>query len=84
MNQLWVSGNFSIDRFNEIYRAIRYSSKPFTSNEKEDKYKDLLHSIIVNSNKLYQASNQKSIDESMVKFQGRAKHLIYMKNKPIK
>ena len=84
LNQLWVSEYFSIDRFNEIYRAIRYSSKSFTSNEKEDKYKDFLHAIIVNSNKLYQSSNQKSIDESMVKFQGRAKHLIYIKNKPIK
>ena len=84
LNQLWVGENFSIDRFNEIHRAIKYSSKSFTSNEKEDKYKDFLHAIIVNSNKLYQASNQKSIDESMVRFQGRAKHLFYMKFKTIK
>ena len=59
LNQLWVSENFSIYRFNEIHRVIRYSSKSFISNEKEDKYKDFQHSIIVNSNKLYQASNQK-------------------------
>lgn len=43
-----------------------------------------MKSIITNSNLYYKASNIKSIDESMVKFSGRAEYIIYMRNKQIK
>jgi hypothetical protein len=43
-----------------------------------------MKNIIINSNLYYKASNIKSIDESMIKFSGRAEYIIYMRNKPIK
>ena len=45
---------------------------------KEEKYKDFLFDIISNSNKLYVSSNQKTIDESMVKFEGRVKKMLFI------
>jgi len=33
---------------------------------------------------LYVSTNQKAIDESMVKFEGRVKNAIYMRDRPIK
>ena len=74
----------SRDRYGQISQYIRYSVYLDNSDNKESKYKDFLFDIILNSNKLYKPSNQKSIDESMVKFEGRAQNVVYMRDKPIK
>jgi hypothetical protein len=74
----------SRDRYRQITQYIRYSSHSITSDNKGNKYKDFLFKIILNSNKLYKPSNQKSIDESMVKFEGRVQNVVYMRDKPIK
>jgi hypothetical protein len=84
LKQNWIGERMSFDRYKELNQNIRFSSKSFSSDKKEDKYNDFFKSIINNSNLYYKASNIKSIDESMVKFSGRAKYKIYMKNKPIK
>ena len=59
-------------------KNIRWSSNSTNKELKEEKYKDYLFDIISNSNKLYVSSNQKTIDESMKKFEGIAKNIIYM------
>ena len=84
LKQPWITERMSFDRYNQINRNIRFSSKSYSSNRKGDKYEDFLKRIINNSNLYYNSSNIKSIDESMVKFAGRAKYIIYMRNKPIK
>jgi len=84
LKQNWIKETITFDRYKQINKSIRFSSKSFNSKEKEDKYHDFMKSIISNSNIYYKASNIKSIDESMVKFSGRAKYIIYMRNKPIK
>ena len=74
LNQPWITERMSFDRYNQINRNICFSSKSYSSNRKEDKYEDFLKRIINNSNLYYNSSNIKSIDESMVKFAGRAKY----------
>ena len=51
----------SRDRYRQIAQYIRYSSHSNSSDNKENKYKDFLFNLILNSNKLYKPSNQKSI-----------------------
>ena len=63
LNQKYVCEKMTRDRYGQIAQYIRYSSHSYSSDNKEDKYKDLLFDIILNSNKLYKPSNQKSIDE---------------------
>ena len=74
----------SSDRYRQISLYNRYSVYLDNSDNKESKYKDFLFNIILISNKLYKPSNQKSIDESMVQFEGSAQNVVYMRDKPIK
>ena len=72
LKQNWINEKIIFDRYKQINKGIIFSSKSFISKEKEDKYYDFMKNIIINSNLYYKASNIKSIDESMVKFSGRA------------
>ena len=71
------------DRYYQISKNIRWSSNSKNKEIKEEKYKDFLFDIISNSNKLYISSNQKVIDESIVKFEGMAKNVIYIRDQPL-
>ena len=42
LNQPWITERMSFDRYNQINRNIRFSSKSYSSNRKEDKYEDFL------------------------------------------
>ncbi len=42
-----------LDRYKQINKSIRFSSKSFNSKEKEDKYHDFMKTIITNSNLYY-------------------------------
>ena len=83
LNQKYVVNKMTSDRYYQISKNIRWSSNSTNKELKEEKYKDFLFNSVSNSNKLYVSSNQKTIDESMVKFEGRAKNVIYMRDKPI-
>ena len=76
LNQKYVYEKKSRDRYRQISQYNRYSFCLNNSDKKENKYKDFLLNIILNSNKLYKPSNQKSIDESKVKFEGRAQNVV--------
>ena len=80
----YIVNKMTRDRYYQISKNIRWSLNSMNKEIKEEKYKDFLFYIISNSNKLYVFSNQKTIDESIVKFEGRAKNVIYMSDKPIK
>lgn len=71
------------DRYYQISKNISWSSNSMNKEIKEEKYKDFLFDIISNSNKLYAYSNQKTINESMVKFGGKAKNVIYIRDRAI-
>ena len=71
MKQNWINEKNILDRYKQINKSIRFSSKFFNSKEKEDKYHDFMNTIITNINLYYKASNIKSIDESIVKFSGK-------------
>ena len=83
LNQKYVVNKMTRDRYYQISKNIKWSSNSKNKEIKEEKYKDFLFVFIFNSNKLYDSSNQKAIDESMVKFERRAKNVIYMRDKPI-
>ena len=83
LKQQWINGKITFDRNKQINKNIRFCSKSFfCSEKKEDKYDDFLKTIINNSNLYYKPSNIISINESMVKFAGRAEYIIYMKINP--
>ena len=84
INQKYVVNKMTRDRYYQISKNISWSSNSTNKEIKEEKYKDFLFDIISNSNKLYVSSNQKTIDDNMVKFEGRAKNVIYMRDKPTK
>ena len=62
IKQLWIIEHFSLDKYREIHKAIKYSFNYHKSIDKEDKYKDFLNAIIRNSNKYYHVSNQKQMN----------------------
>ena len=66
------------DRYRQITQYIRYSSHSNSFDNKENKYKDFLFNLILNSNKLYKSKMK------MVKFEGRAQNVVYQRDKPIK
>ena len=78
LNQNYVVNKMTRDRYYQISKNTRRSSNSKNKEIKEEKNKDFLFDIISNSNKLYVSSNQKTINESMVKFEGMAKKILFI------
>ena len=46
LKQNWINEKITLDRYKQINKSIRFSSKSFISKEKEDKYHDFIKDIL--------------------------------------
>jgi len=75
----------SFDHFKQILRClVFYDVENFDDQDRLSKIRKFINHVLDASQRLYEPSQHLTIDESMIKFNGRSLMKVYMPSKPIK